>query len=211
MSSPRLHHLTRVAGAPDTPEDASCPGLATIRDNLALGNQRLDASAPDALDIAAESVSLLADALRGQASRLCGQHPPDYRRGQMIGRHAITIPDLAWLAGEAPGAVRAALIPLAAAAGYALTPIEGGSARPLTVQAAEATQAVARLGLAVAEVEADGERTEEERRRLIEELGRVKREVADIEAVATDPQLWRSEVATRVAIHQARKTEGDRG
>jgi hypothetical protein len=178
-----------------------CP-RARLRDELAISNERLDAMAPEALDLAAECVALLHDALLGRASQLSGHREPDYRRGQLIGRHPVTLADLCWLALEAPEAVRALLIPLAAACDLTLTPLVAHPQRGLVSEAAEMGEAAISLTRGTADAMEDGVLSQDERTSLRAQLDKVRRELADVEARLSEGEPWRDCVTRRVKVHR---------
>ena len=113
----------RVAGDP-----LAHPGRERTRDALALRCQRLEETRPDVLEVAADALTALREALHGRASEAAGNHAPQYWRAVLRGEHAATVEDLARLALDEPAAAAAGVGVLAVEAGYQLEPIPDGAA-----------------------------------------------------------------------------------
>lgn len=101
-------------------EQGAATATDRVRDTLAVRCAGMEATAPEALDLAAEVLSELHTRLAGRASALAGNRASKYFREQLRGEHAITLEDLARLALEAPTALGPALDVLARPTGYRL-------------------------------------------------------------------------------------------
>lgn len=149
------------------------PGDRT-RDRLALRCQRLDEAAPEALDLAAEALTVLRERFRGRAAEVSGEHAPQYWRAVLRGDHALRLEDLSRLALEAPVDVALCLAVILGSCGYAVTPYRGDeSGESLASRASRAVRAAADLVSAAM----DGP----DEARVSTHLEHLKRSAADVE------------------------------
>lgn len=105
MTTPRLKVALPPADEQVPPDELAAP----VRDRLAMERQRLDAIAPDALDVSASVLAVLHEELRGELAGLAADRTPRYRRGQLLGEHGLPLEDLAYLALRRPRQVARAL------------------------------------------------------------------------------------------------------
>jgi hypothetical protein len=96
---------TKVPPAAPSQADAS-------RERILTRCPDLERVSPDAVDLAAEAVAALHEALNGHAIEYAGNRPASYFRRQVRGEEALTAEDLARLAIQAPAALVAWLCPL---------------------------------------------------------------------------------------------------
>lgn len=152
--------------------DAAAP----IRDRLASGRQRLDASHPETLDLTAELLALLHRELRGEVALLAREleRGERYLRGQLLGEHGLVLEDLVLLARLRPEVLRRALAML-------LPPAE--DERPARLTLCTAAAALARsagaLNGTLAEVLDDGQVTLTEIDSCLQDLDQVEQACRD--------------------------------
>ena len=169
---PRLH-VAASRSQQQVPED---PVSAPIRERLGIERQRLDAIAPEALDLASEILASLHHELAGQFARLSADRTPRYRRGQILGEHGLPLEDLCFLYLERPEEVARAL--------RALTTRDEADARRggLSEAGASMSRAVGGFVGRLLEALGDGVVTMAEERELAQELDQVEGTLRDARA-----------------------------
>lgn len=95
-----------------------------IRINLAERRNRLASLSADAITLAAQCLDGMHGVAFGRIKSLRGADSPEYRSHQLIGRDALPLEDVCYLAIEAPEVVVPALQALARVVGYRLEPEE---------------------------------------------------------------------------------------
>ena len=177
MASPRLH----VHAVPAPPQLPLSPSAEVIREHLELRHQELAALEPRALDLAASILAVLHAGIRGRAAELRGTKSPEYRRQQLMGRSALSVEGLCYLALHAPEDVVAALGVLLGRLGYRVEPGAAGQGS-LASEGADVATSAGSLSAEVMRVLDDHRVTIAEVEELDRRLSLHKSEIADLEA-----------------------------
>jgi hypothetical protein len=142
--------------------------------------QRLDAIAPDVLDLVAEILRALHAGLCGHISALRADRTERYRRGQLIGENSLPLEDFIFLLVEGGEQAAPALEVLVGALGYTVAPVNG-AAEDLHHENADFLRAAGEFEARMSETLSDGHLTPEEREDLLRALHRMLKEAAEIE------------------------------
>ncbi|MGD1146945.1 MAG: hypothetical protein ABR961_03210 [Thermoanaerobaculaceae bacterium] len=152
----------------------------TIRERLAMERQRLDALAPEVLDLAAEVLQALHAGLCGQMSALRGDRTERYRRGQLIGENSLPIEDFVFLLAQGGERAVGALDLLAAALGFDLVP-EDQPSETVTEANADLMRDLGEFEARLGQALASGVLTVERRAELLQPLRRMVQDVGHLE------------------------------
>lgn len=159
---------------------------SATRDKLAVRLSRLEAAAPEALDVLAVGLDAAAGELRGVAGQVAGPRGPDHFRRVLRGEEAGIAAEICRLAidgrREPRLAVCAFLTAIANAAGYTLEPLPATTAAEIHEAVAARRVADAALDAEIIRDLADGQLSAVEATNLEPELAAAKAQLAKVEA-----------------------------